>query len=358
MLKRRNIGKWLMLIISVSILLCVSASADNSELNVSESDKISDSIKEFENDPLFIAFRGTVPETVDQEWKNSITDCWLNLNKIGPSYSEFDSSISGVAVGHVIIIELGSAYNGEVDNSRIDEMYRKIKVYCEEQEGISDIPVIFMWAQDENDLPLPDYGPQIFEDIKNEPGFIATRGTMPVITDESEKREWIDSLVNSKRSLPRSEYLPYFVEFGGPVTSFGPGINGYLSVGFDPSTPEKVNESVIDEIYQVIDEHFEQEGINEVPVVFEWIETPIEGEGLPVEDDGPDADEQMITIMGKDGNYITVDKDEVYIDKDGNYAIKNNGTAQKTNGTTDKTPGFTSIMVILGLLSLLTIKRL
>lgn len=200
MLKRRNIGKWLMLFISVSIFLCISASADNSELNDSESDDISYSIKEFENDPSFIAYRGTIPETIDQEWKNSIVDCWLSLNKIGPSYSEFDRSISGVAASDVIIIELGSAYKGEIDDSRIDEMYPKIEAYCEEQEGINEIPVVFMWAQDEDDLPLPDYGPQIFEEAKKNPLFVGARGIMPVITDPSEKAEWTDSLVHFTRN--------------------------------------------------------------------------------------------------------------------------------------------------------------
>jgi hypothetical protein len=47
--------------------------------------------------------------------------------------------------------------------------------------------MVFMWAQDEEDLPLPDYGPQAFEEIKNEAGFIATRGTMPEITDADKK---------------------------------------------------------------------------------------------------------------------------------------------------------------------------
>lgn len=207
MLKRRNIGKWLMLTLFISILLCSFASADNNKSKGTESDEISDSVKEFENDPSFIAYRGTIPETIDQEWKNSINDCWLNLNRIGPSYSEFDNSIKSVAGSDVIIIELGSAYNGEVDDSRIDEMYQKIEVYCEEQEGISDIPVIFIWAQDEDDLPLPDYGPQIFEEAKKNPLFVAARGTMPIITDASEKVEWGDSLVQCSRSLG-NPYIP------------------------------------------------------------------------------------------------------------------------------------------------------
>ena len=333
MLNRRNIVKWLMLIICVSVLLCCIASADDNNSNDSESDKISDSVKEFENDPFFIAYRGIIPETVDQEWENSIADCWLNLNQIGPSYSEFDRSISGVAASDVIIVELGSAYKGEVNDSRIDAMYQKIENYCEEQEGISDIPVVFMWAQDEEDLPLPDYGPQIFEEVETESGFIAFRGTMPVITDASEKVEWEDSLVTGKRSLPRSEYMPYFVEFGGPVTSFGPGINGYLTVGFDPSTPEKVNESLIDEIYLIIDEHFEQEGINEVPVVFEWRGVPALDEELLPEDEIPNVSES------------------------GDISASGNEEEIAGNETINKMPGFTSIMSVLCLLFLVKIRR-
>ena len=176
MLKRRNIGKWLILIFFICFLSSGSANADNNELNDSGYNKISDfSIKEFANDSSFIAYRGTLPEAIDQEWENSIVDCWLNLTRIGPSYSEFDSSITSVASNNkIIIIELGSAYKEEVDDSKIDEIYQKIDDYCKQQEGISEVPVVFMWAQDEENLPLPDYGPQIFEEVKNESGFITT----------------------------------------------------------------------------------------------------------------------------------------------------------------------------------------
>lgn len=359
MLKRRDICKWLMLIISVSLLLCGSASADNSESNDSEYSEISDpSIKEFANDPSFIAYRGTLPETIDQEWENSIVNCWLNLTRMGPSYSEFDSSIKSVASNNkMIIIELGSAYKEKVDDSKIDEIYQKIDDYCEQQEGISEIPVVFMWAQDKEDLPLPDYGPESFEKAKNETGFITTRGKMPVITDADKKVEWTDLLVKCSQSLSRPNsntgINPFFMEFGGPVNSFGTNINGYLIVGFEEYTPEKVNESVIDEIYQVIDERCEHEGISDVPVVFTFVHITAD-EGVI---DGPDADEEMITIMDEDGNYINVDKNETYIGKDGNLSVTGDETTQKTNETTNQTPGFTSIMVVLGLLSLLVFKR-
>ncbi|MDR7667303.1 hypothetical protein RG963_16290 [Methanosarcina sp. Z-7115] len=331
MLKRREIGKWLILIFFICFLSSGSASADDSKFNNSEYNEISNSsIKEFANDSSFIAYRGTLPETIDQEWENSIADCWLNLTRIGPSYSEFDSSITSVAASNVIIIELGSAYKEEVDDSKIDEIYQKIDNYCEQQEGISEIPVVFMWAQDEGDLPLPDYGPQIFKQVKNESGFIATRGTMPEIHQEEEKREWIDLLTNCSRSRSRPAGInPYLTAFGGPVNSFGADIHGYLIVGFEPSTPEKVNESVIDKIYQVIDEHFEQKGISNVPVVFIFVQ--ITDDLAPA--DGSDANEN-------NDNNLSDNKEEIA----GNEKI-------------NQMPGFTSIMVILGLLLFLIVKR-
>jgi len=336
MLKRMNICKWLMLIIFVSLFLHGSASADDSELDGSKSNEISDSsIQEFTNDSSFIAYRGTLPETIDQKWENSIVNCWSNLTRMGPSYSKFDSSITSVASNNkMLIIELGSAYKGKVNDSRIDEIYQKIDDYCEQQEGISEVPVVFMWAHDEENLPLPDYGPQIFEEVKNESGFIATRGKMPVLTDANEKMEWIDLLVKCSQPLSRPNSTtginPYFVKFGGPVNGFGADIHGYLTISFEPSNPEKVNESVIDEIYQVIDEHFEQEDISDVPVVFEWREV---------------VNDTLASVDGLDVN----ESDDTN--------LSDNKEKIVGNETTNQTPGFTSTMATLGFLSLLVFKR-
>jgi hypothetical protein len=327
MLKRKNLGKLLVLIF-VSVFLCGLASADNSKLNDSEYNEISASIQEFANDPSFIAYRGTIPEIIDQEWKNSIVHCWLSLNQIGPSYSEFDRSIKSVAASDVIIIELGSAYKEEVDDSRIDDMYQKIEDYCEEQEGISEIPVVFMWAQDEDDLPLPDYGPQIFEEVKTESGFIATRGTMPVITDSSEKVEWEEIAGNCMHSS-RNDLQPYMKSSGGPLTGYGYNYRGYIFVAFDPKSRESVNNSMIDEIYLIIENHCEQEGVSEVPVVFEWI-------GVPIDD---------IAVV-----------DEPYMNESNDTSLSGNKEAIASGNTANQTPGFTSVMVVLGFLLLLFFK--
>jgi hypothetical protein len=186
-----------------------------------------------------------------------------------------------------------------------------------------------MWAQDEEDLPLPDYGPQIFEEVKTEPGFIATRGTMPVITDSSEKVELEETAGDCIHSF-RAELDPYMLENGGPLTGYGYNYRGYIFVGFDPESLESVNDSIIDEIYLIIEKHCEQEGVSEVPVVFEWM-------GVPVED-----------IAVVDGPYVNESDDP---------SLSGNEEEIAGNETTKKMPGFTSIMVILGLFSILVFKR-
>ncbi len=335
MLKRKNICKWLIFIFLICFLSSGTASAGNSELNNSEYYEISEpSIKEFANDPSFIAYRGTLPETIDQKWENSIVNCWLNLTRMGPSYSEFDSSIKSVASNNkVIVIDLDSAYKEEINDSRIDEIYQKIEDYCEQQESISEVPVVFMWAPESS--TLPDYGPQVFEEAKKLPGFITTRGRMPEIHQEEEKKKWLELLINGSRSLSRPNSAtgikPYSAEVGGPIISFGTNINGYLLVGFEEYTPEKANESVIDEIYQVTDKHFKQEGISEMPAVFVFEHITV-GEGASV--DGPD-------VNGSNNTNLSANKEKIV-----------------GNETANQIPGFTSQMVILVLLSLLIIKRL
>lgn len=191
-------------------------------------------------------------------------------------------------------------------------------------------------SEHNNDKPLllPDYGPKAFEEAKKQfPGFITTRGTMPEIHQEEERWKWINSLTEGSQSLssPASttELTQYLASFGGPVDSFGADINGYLIVGLKPSISEKVNESIIDEIYQVIDKHFETKSISNVPVVFAFINTT----DYLAPADGSDANKSNDTNLS---------------------AYRENITGNQTNS---QIPGFTSIMVVLGLLSLLIIRR-
>lgn len=169
---------------------------------------------------------------------------------------------------------------------------------------------------DEELLPF-DYDPEIFERIKNETWFIATRGTMPVITNADEKYEWEKKAEKCIHSF-RDDLQPYMKSNGGPLNGFGYSSPGYLNVLIDSKSLESVNDSTIDEIYLIINNHCEKEGISKVPVVFR---------------------KSSVNLSEAE---ISEFPDE-------------NGTDRET--TTHQIPGFTSITVILGLLSLLIIKR-
>jgi|GEM_PF-577889 len=340
-------------ILIISVLFIgdgLAVSSDLSEDNFTDSgydedhsspDSGSKVLDEIKKDPQFIASRGSFSEVSENYettdfFSNPVCKCWDNVTEKDQFFTEFDDPVIGFSYAGAgyIIVELESDSSEKVNEATIDEIYQVIDDYCE-QEGISEVPVVFMWSHLEEDLPLPDYGPQVFEEAKKKPLCVATRGTMPVITDASEKAEWIDSLVTCSRSLgnPYSTNTgidPYFVEFGGPVNSFGTNINGYLLVGFQGYSSEKVNESLIDEIYQIIDKSCEQEGISDVPVVFEFI------------------------------GYITEDLAEVdgpYMDESDDTNLSGNEEGIAGNETANQMPGFTSVMVILGLLSLLIVKH-
>ena len=181
-------------------------------------------------------------------------------------------------------------------------------------------------SEHDEDLPLPDYGPELFEEIKQNPKFIDARGTMPEIGDgEEEKREWTNLLTYCS-SFSNFSIDPYMKGNGGSVVAFGcSGMGGYLFVEFEKNTPESVNESLIDEIYQRIKDHCEQEGISEVPVVFMWGEVPIEGEGVEIVEEAetlPVSEEKnSVELNNSKKNNSESDNDS---SSDGNESNKNN----------------------------------
>jgi hypothetical protein len=153
---------------------------------------------------------------------------------------------------------------------RINEMYQKIESYCEEKKGISEIPVVFMWAEDEDYVTL-EHDPEAFENAKCDPYFIASRGSVPVFANEGEWTEW-SIIVFEARNIDRlNDYLS-----NSSLESYG--FNSYacyIQVDVNRTTSEKVNDSFINEIYQIIAEHYEKQGISDVPVVFMWYEPDI-----------------------------------------------------------------------------------
>lgn len=226
------------------------------------------------------------------------------------------------------LVELYDDRRGKIAYSDNDtrEIYDIIDKYTLEN-GIENVPVAFTLTNDASivgfvefpvywydveDIFITTENDSYVEELKGEPTFITARGTMPIFIDEEEKMEWYDQLQKCSRSNSKlSRYISI-----SEVPFVGAGVNskGYFVIEFDKQKPEKVNGSVIAEVYNVIDEHCEQKGIKDVPVVFVFADMPV-------------LDEEIVAEMSNDSN------------------------------TTKQSPGFTSAMPILSLLFLVGINR-
>jgi len=113
-------------------------------------------------------------------------------------------------------------------------------------------------------VPLPDFGPQTFKNLKNNPDFLATRGQMPQFFTQAERKNWLDKLDNI-RELADNDLSPYAYP-KGPVLGHGDGENGCIEVYLYKGM--NVTDNQIDEIYNVINKLGNKLNIQDVPVVF------------------------------------------------------------------------------------------
>jgi hypothetical protein len=121
-----------------------------------------------------------------------------------------------------------------------------------------------------SELYLPNFGPEVFEKMKNDSKVLATYGKIPTIKIEAQKREWLEKLDEIRIGIG-DEMLPYFYP-NGSVISYGYTWEGYFDVGFYKNAT--VNASLVNEIYGVIDKEAKAKNIQEVPVVFSLEDMP------------------------------------------------------------------------------------
>nr|WP_321496346.1 hypothetical protein [uncultured Methanolobus sp.] len=321
----------------------------------SYSSAATDTFNEHTEDPHFIASRGTFTDTIDQEWRNTIGNCCANLPD-SYSYYKFDKAISSFACGEFIIVELKSGYKGEINDSRIDQLYQKLEAHCEESTGLKEVPVVFMWAEDEEDI-IYEYDPNAFENAKTSSGFVAAMGSVPLFANEAEWLEWSEKVHEARHIKELEQYFS-----SGPVISYGfKKYSGYIEVGVNIDSPEQVNDSILSEIYHIIENHYEEEGITDIPVMFVWTEMPQNDEAV-VTDLTPDP---YVKMLDENGNYIDVSIDDVYMDENGNFILKDSTGKDTTESnemedntsSTRNAPGFTLIMLILCMMVLMSIKK-
>lgn len=122
---------------------------------------------------------------------------------------------------------------------------------------------------------LPKYSQEAFEKINERPNVIDTRGEMPNINLESDKREWLNTIDKSGR-LSIDEIESYMVANGGPLVAYGYNIDGFLRVAFNEKTPNKANKQTIDQLYNIINTNSKKNGLANIPVVFTTEGTPVD----------------------------------------------------------------------------------
>ncbi|MGP8331811.1 MAG: hypothetical protein ACT6FB_05670, partial [Methanosarcinaceae archaeon] len=116
------------------------------------------------------------------------------------------------------------------------------------KEFPKDSPVYVLMGLNDSQLQYmetPDFGPEVFEDMKKDPKVHDTRGKIPRFETEKERRDWLDKL-DENRIYVRDEMRQYLYP-EGPVIAYGWYIEGYFEVVFYENTT--VETSQIDEIY-------------------------------------------------------------------------------------------------------------
>ncbi|MCK4731429.1 MAG: hypothetical protein KAT65_03125 [Methanophagales archaeon] len=111
---------------------------------------------------------------------------------------------------------------------------------------------------------IPDFGPEVFEEMKKDPRVLYTYGIIPRFETDEQRRNWLDNLDEVKNRV-RSEMPPYLYP-EGPVIAYGYNYRGYYRVTFEEN--RVVEEPLMDEIYGIINEQAKGMGIQEVPVIF------------------------------------------------------------------------------------------
>jgi len=106
---------------------------------------------------------------------------------------------------------------------------------------------------------------------------IATYGKEREFYIEDQRREWYNQL-NTIYTLARDSMEAYMYP-QGPVISYGWSIENRIGVGILEGS--EVNNSIISDIYNIFDQTGKGIGVDNVPVIFSYIEFPVDEETLP-----------------------------------------------------------------------------
>lgn len=115
------------------------------------------------------------------------------------------------------------------------------------------------------------FGPETLDKLKNDPNCVAAYGSIPAFTTSEERYQWIDTLGNILDKLYTASFMQnqenskYFDPLG-PIVTSGITFDGVIEINVNSSS--KIDKSLLDEYYQIIDSKASSMGVKEVPVVF------------------------------------------------------------------------------------------
>ena len=113
-------------------------------------------------------------------------------------------------------------------------------------------------------IPLPNFGPHVFDELKKDPSVLATKGVIPQHATQAERMNWLGKL-DDIRIMMEDDISPYAYP-KGPVLGHGFNENGTLDVILYKGM--NVSDSQINEIYNMINNIGNKRNIQNVPVVF------------------------------------------------------------------------------------------
>lgn len=177
--------------------------------------------------------------------------------------------------------------HGNVDEPLMDEIYVLIDNSAKEMK-INDIPVEFGYGTYRQEITLNSeqgiyywFGESmdnlsesdihiIQEIMKEKPTMpvqkiVAAYGKIPLLKDQNEIIIWADKL-SAIAGSTQNKINPYMergqvIVYGGELTR--------LEVGINETLPSKEKNTIIKEIYQIIDEEARRQNITDVPVIFD-----------------------------------------------------------------------------------------
>lgn len=113
-------------------------------------------------------------------------------------------------------------------------------------------------------IPLPNFGPHVFDELKKNPSVLATKGVIPQYATQAERMNWLGKL-DDIRVMAEDDLSPYAYP-KGPVLGHGFDENGSVEVILYKDM--NISDSQINEIYNVINKIGNKKNIQNVPVVF------------------------------------------------------------------------------------------